>query len=226
MTEFEHDVAQRKKLARMAQYRKCGSKSKRCSLSTDGMTRKQWEKRNGEVMSVKLNKPMSWEEFKALSRTLQMEYLQNLVKEYGVSARSLAAMFGKTPQTVIDYLKKNELGFKFKRGNVMKPEQRSAWETFLSGQREVVAPANAFALEPELFSEQAYYPCNDEALDVKIGVLTPTTTYQPKMNMRSFSLCFDGRIDVGAISNSLMSILGDDAEGKVDIVCNLAGGVA
>lgn len=39
--------------------------------------------------------------------------------------------------------------------------------------------------------------------------------------MKRFSLCFNGRIDVNMIANSLLHILGDNAVGEVEIVCNL-----
>ena len=35
MSDFEYDCWQRKRIAQQAKYRKCGSKSKKCSMSTD-----------------------------------------------------------------------------------------------------------------------------------------------------------------------------------------------
>ena len=43
MSDFEYDCWQRKRIAQQAKYRKCGSKSKKCSMSTDHMTQKQWK---------------------------------------------------------------------------------------------------------------------------------------------------------------------------------------
>lgn len=67
MSDFEYDCWQRKRLAQQAKYRKCGSKSKKCSMSTDHMTQKQWKERNGKVVTVNLNQPITWDEFKALT---------------------------------------------------------------------------------------------------------------------------------------------------------------
>lgn len=64
MNDFEYEIMQMKRLARQAQYRKRGSKSKKCPMSTDRMTRRQWEKRCGEVVKYQLGIPIAWKEFK------------------------------------------------------------------------------------------------------------------------------------------------------------------
>ncbi len=48
MSDFEYDCWQRKRLAQQAKYRKCGSKSKKCSMSnrphdSETVERKEWE---------------------------------------------------------------------------------------------------------------------------------------------------------------------------------------
>ena len=46
---------------------------------------------------------------------------------------------------------------------------------------------------------------------------------EPKsMCMKKFSLQFAGVIDVNMIANSLKLIIGDKAEGELEIICNLA----
>ena len=78
MTDFDYDVMLRKRLASQAKYRKRGSKSKKCPLQSDGMTRRQWERRNGEVVSMDLNRPMDWKTFKGFPVTMQETYLKQL----------------------------------------------------------------------------------------------------------------------------------------------------
>lgn len=51
MNDFDYEVMQRKRLARQAFHRKSGSKSKKCPMSTDHMTRKQWLERCGESVT-------------------------------------------------------------------------------------------------------------------------------------------------------------------------------
>lgn len=63
LTELEYDCLERKRLARQARYRKRGSKSKKCPMSTDYMTQKEWKERNGEVITMNLNRPVSWSVF-------------------------------------------------------------------------------------------------------------------------------------------------------------------
>lgn len=59
-----------------------------------------------------------------------------------------------------------------------------------------------------------------EAEDVPATKLDEVAPKQ-SMDMKRFSLCFNGRIDVSMIANSLVHILGDNAVGEVEIVCNL-----
>ena len=59
-----------------------------------------------------------------------------------------------------------------------------------------------------------------EVEDVPATKLDEAASKQ-SMDMKRFSLCFNGRIDVNMIANSLLHILGDNAVGEVEIVCNL-----
>lgn len=56
MNDFDYDCLQKKRLARQARYRKCGSKSRKCPLPTDNMTQEEWKERCGEVLTIKLNR--------------------------------------------------------------------------------------------------------------------------------------------------------------------------
>lgn len=50
MNDFDYEVLQKKRLARQAFHKKGESKSRKCPMSTDRMTRKQWiEKRVSPV---------------------------------------------------------------------------------------------------------------------------------------------------------------------------------
>ena len=71
MNDFDYEVLQKKRLARQAFHKKGGSKSRKCPMSTDRMTRKQWIERCGEVVTYELGKPMGWEAFKQMPVALQ-----------------------------------------------------------------------------------------------------------------------------------------------------------
>lgn len=124
MSDFEYDCWQRKRLAQQAKYRKCGSKSKKCSMSTDHMTQKQWKERNGKVVTVNLNQPITWDEFKALTTSMQEEYLRHMMENYGANATSFAAMFGVQPLTIRRHIQMNKLNIKFPVGHSMSTAQR------------------------------------------------------------------------------------------------------
>lgn len=204
MSDFEYDCWQRKRLAQQAKYRKCGSKSKKCSMSTDHMTQKQWKERNGKVVTVNLNQPITWNDFKALTTSMQEEYLRHMMENYGANATSFAAMFGVQPLTIRRHIQMNKLNIKFPVGHSMSAAQKDAWDELLRGEtpdkdtKEVDVVEDAPTIEP------------NEAAP------------RQSMDMKRFSLCFNGRIDVSMIANSLVHILGDNAVGEVEIVCNLS----
>lgn len=199
MTDFDYDCLERKRLARQAKYRKCGSKSRKCPMSTDHMTHKQWKERCGAVVSINIGQPVSWDNFKEMSKRTQEEYLKDLMSTYGANATSLAAMFGIRPLTVRRYIASKELDINFPVGHSMNSEQRAAWEAFL---------ANGGGV-PQALPEQA--PVDEPQADVDV-----------RMSMSRFSLSFNGKIDVNMIANSLLHILGGNASGHIEIICDLA----
>ena len=83
-----------KRLARGAYAKKGGSRSKRCSLPSDKLTKKEWKERNGKPVSYKMREPMSWAEFKRMPKDLQREYIQFLVIEKRARSKDVADMFG------------------------------------------------------------------------------------------------------------------------------------
>lgn len=127
MSDFEYDCWQRKRIAQQAKYRKCGSKSKKCSMSTDHMTQKQWKERNGKVVTVNLNQPITWDDFKALTASMQEEYLKHMMENYGANATSFAAMFGVQPLTIRRHIQMNKLNIKFPVGHSMSTAQKDTF---------------------------------------------------------------------------------------------------
>ena len=197
MNDFEFDCLQKMRLAQQAKYRKRGSKSKKCPMSTDHMTKKQWIERCGKIVTIKMDSPVSWASFKELSKQTQEEYLKNLMEKYHINASSLAEMFHITPITVRRHIATQGLAVSFPVGHSMNAEDRRAWELFLSGDA-VEQSENEVSLE------------NEEMCD------------EEPMSMCSFSLRFSGKIDVSMISNSLVRILGDHSVGEIEVTCNLA----
>ena len=82
MNDFEFDCLQKKRLARQAKYRKRGNKSRKCPMSTDHMTNKQWIERCGKIVSIKMDSPITWASFKELSKQTQEDYIKSLMEKY------------------------------------------------------------------------------------------------------------------------------------------------
>lgn len=70
------------------------AKKKRCTTPSDNLTAAQRRKLNGPVTTVKMNEPMTWDEFKNLPPDLRKEYLEGIMKTYRVSQALIAEMFG------------------------------------------------------------------------------------------------------------------------------------
>jgi len=200
MNDFDYEVLLRKHLARQASHRKRGSKSKKCPMSTDHMTRKQWEERCGEIMTYQIGKPMKWDEFKQMPQNIQREYLQNLIHQYSTTAVDLARMFGITPQTVIRFCSNPEMGIEFSRGKRMSREERDNFEKFVSGNDSAITDTEASLDKPP----------------VVLGV-------SRNMNMTEFSLCFEGVFNPEMVMNSIIAMLNSDAVVKLEIRCAMQG---
>ena len=132
MNDFDFDVMTKKRIARGAAARKCGSKSRRCTLPSDYLTDAQKKARNGKMSTYNLSKPMTYEQFKLMPRDLQREYLLKLRNDMHASARVIAQMFGcsyETVRVVIRDLGINTGGKKI----YMNLDQLMRWNNWLSG---------------------------------------------------------------------------------------------
>lgn len=207
MSDFEFDCMKKKQLAGQAKYRKRGSKSKKCSLPSDGMTNKQWKERCGPVITYNPNKPMVWEDFKKLPDHIQAEYITNLQHKFGVTAVDLSKMFGVQPLTVRKHADANNLGVEFPRGHAMSAAKKAEWDKFVCPEQD----------EPAFLDDECEeWPAEEPAGDM------PAPAQPEAMKMKNFSLRFSGNIDVNMIANSLKWILGESPNGELEIICNLA----
>lgn len=149
MNDFDFDVMTKKRIARGASARKCGSKSRRCTLPSDYLTDAQKKARNGKMSTYNLSKPMTYEQFKLMPRDLQREYLLKLRNDMHASARVIAQMFGCSDETVrvaIHNLGINTGGKKL----YMNLDQLMRWNNWLSGD---AANTPVAVTEPETETE-------------------------------------------------------------------------
>lgn len=173
MNDFDFDVMTKKRIARGAAARKCGSKSRRCTLPSDYLTDAQKKARNGKMSTYNLSKPMTYEQFKLMPRDLQREYLLKLRNDMHASSRVIAQMFGcsyETVRVVIRDLGINTGGKKI----YMNLDQLMRWNNWLSGDAAntpvaVTEPETETEAEAETISvaaeetEDASAPVNNDA---------------------------------------------------------------
>jgi len=212
MNDFDYDVLQKKRLAQQAKYRKNGSKSKKCPLSTDHMTQKQWKERCGETMTYQLGRPMVWDDFRKLPIHIQKEYLLGLIRKYSTTASDLATMFGIAPQTVTKFCGCDEIGIKFTRGKRMPKNLREEFEKFMA--------CDLLQEEKQIIDDPLP---RDEAniSDVKHSVDVNDMSKSKRMAMTEFSLCFNGKFSRDMICNSLASMVPAGTEVCIDVKCSI-----
>jgi len=87
------------------------SRRRKCRLSSDGMTKREWEKMNGPIRQIKLGEAMTWEAFKVLPETLQRTYIERILDKYKVGPNAIARLFGISSGYCSVKLRK--LGFTF-----------------------------------------------------------------------------------------------------------------
>ena len=220
MNDFEYDCLQKKRIAGQAKYRKRGSKSKKCTLPSDGLTHKQWKDRCGPVIIYNFGKPMDWNAFKQLPVNIQAEYIVHLQKKFGATAVDLGDMFGVRALTVRKHADSNKLGIEFPRGHAMSASRKAEWLKFLHGEEN----AATFDVEQDECEPQEHVDQNimgDAQEDTYVPV-EDTAIQDASMKMKTFSLQFSGIIDVDMIANSLKFILGDNTTGDLEITFNLS----
>ena len=212
MNDFDYEVMQRKRLARQASHRKCGSKSKKCSMSTDHMTRKQWLERCGETVTYQLGKPIPWDYFKKMPVAIQKEYLLDMIQKYQTTASDLARLFGIGASTVTKHCGSEEIGIKFSPGKKMPKDRREEFERLFLVEGE--APPL-----PDAEDEDA-----QDVTETPIVHRLDMSKAKPSssgMEMTDFSLSFQGDINVEMVVNSIVAMLTPGSKVRLDIRCSV-----
>ena len=219
MNEFDYEVLQKKRIAQSAKYRKNGSKSKKCSMSTDYMTEKEWKERNGKIVSYYMNKPMSWGEFKNLPFEAQRNYLSGLIEKYGVNSANLSEMFGVSSQAIRRHLNSNDVGIKFPVGHSLTNKERELWREFITPEEQSdkheVADTNP---SEDNYDDQR---ADEDSKECEAGDVVETAC--EGMNMDTFTIKFSGSLDPTSIYHSLLMMLGKNSIGELEIVYNREG---
>lgn len=166
---------------------------------------------------------MRWNDFKQMPVSVQSEYITNLQNLFGVTAVDLGNMFGVRGLTVRKHADANGLDVSFPRGRMMNEICKEEWLRFLgekSDEVNVMAPASLPERTGVTDDGGANSSSRAEGHKDSVDMVMPLT--HNSMCMKRFSLQFAGVIDVHTIANSLRLILGDQSEGELEIICNLA----
>lgn len=125
---FKQDCRDKKSVGRSASKKVRNKKG--CKLPSDYMSKKEIRGMNGEVISMNLNRPMSWTKFKFLPKDLQEQYINSIHEKYGCTYKDISRMFGLGKGTFSQYVKTVGLKvFESKRGARLTDE--AGWRRFL-----------------------------------------------------------------------------------------------
>ena len=171
---YTQEQRDRKRTATGARAKKGGSRSKRCPLPSDALTKAQKAKLNGPVESVNLNRPMTYSQLKELSPTLQYLYLDHLISAHKARRADLLAMLGIVQSTWFNLMKKLPGKIEFSR-NVPK-KQAPEWQAFLAQQEAAQAP-----------EAEAQAPAPSEPEDATVSATEPTPA-EPEIIAGSFTV--------------------------------------
>ncbi len=103
---FRQDIREKKSIGRGVFAKKNGSKSKKCTLPYEYLTKKEREKLNGEVISFNPKVFYTYEEFKALPEEYQVKYVNSLLNRYNCSLVGISTyVFDRSRSTLNNHLR-------------------------------------------------------------------------------------------------------------------------
>lgn len=133
---LKEDIKEKKKAGSGYRYKKNGSKSKKCTLPSDNLSKKEIEKMNGECKVYNLSKPMNYSNFCAMPVDLQIKYLEMLRDKFGANQNEISKMMGVAITTLSSHRAKFLDGkpvFKSYKHSRLDVE---AWNRFINGEED------------------------------------------------------------------------------------------
>jgi len=146
MNDFDYDALQKKRLARSDRCRK--RSTRKCTLPSDYLTPSERKRRNGEMKTYNLSKPMTYAEFLAMPDDLQAQYLRSLRWRFGASDECIAGMMGVSKPTITKSRKR--LGIETTPGTRLSQTalNREEWAAWVAGEA-LRMPGDDEGQEPE-----------------------------------------------------------------------------
>lgn len=134
---FQQDIKERKSQVNGARHRKCGSKSKKCTLPSDMLTAKEIRERSGEVISMNPQKRYNLGEFHQFPDDIKGIYIKAIQKRFHVGPSDIAEMFGMKPDAFHNYALMHNIVVQ----NFMpSDEELKAWNKWCAGEPIPVVP--------------------------------------------------------------------------------------
>lgn len=131
---LKEDIKEKKQAGRGYYHKKNSSKSKKCRLPSDSLSKKEIEKMNGECKVYNLNKPMSYSNFCAMPVDLQIKYLEMLRDKFGANQTKISKMMGVADTTLASHRAKfldgKPVFGKYKHSRL----DAEAWNRFVNGE--------------------------------------------------------------------------------------------
>lgn len=211
MNDFDWDVLQRRRISRGAKHKVGGSKSKRCSLPSDGMTNKQWKERNGEVMTFNIKKRTDWKTFKTLSPEIKTEYLTKLRDEYGATKRMICEMFGICYTTLNIHLQECGINVGFSKTHYTREKEQARearWLAFLG-----ITEEDGAEVQYSDGLVQEATPDHTDSSNQQID------KGQQGMSFDGFTARFSGPFDLVSLCNSLAAVIADGEMVRITVIC-------
>lgn len=140
--DFDYDVMQKKRIARGAAHRKRGTKSKKCTLPSDYLTKKELKALDGEVKTYNIHQRLTYTQFKELPDDLATDHINWLIETFGCNAEAIGRSLGVSKGCVFVWTKSHNMKLTYRR---FMPSKE--WLTFL-GEMPVVEEVVEEATEP------------------------------------------------------------------------------
>ena len=131
MNDFDFDAMQKKRIAQGARH-KVGRRSG-CTLPSDSLTEAQKRKLNGPVVTLKLDEPMTWKDFKALPEDKRRLYAEHIKELYNPSWKQWGQMFHTHPNTVRQHFIRYTIADARGWGASTTRADRARWDAFCNG---------------------------------------------------------------------------------------------
>lgn len=134
MNDFDYDALQKKRLARSDRCRK--RSTRKCTLPSDYLTPTERKRRNGEMKTYNLSKPMTYAEFLAMPDDLQAQYLRSLRWRFGASDKRIAEMMGVSHPVIKKH--RDRLGIRIAPGTRLPQTDlnKEEWTAWVNGEQD------------------------------------------------------------------------------------------